>query len=456
MYFFRGVLRSFEPFLVASAFVAGVCLLSAPAFSEEQKENLESQSSQKTSQARGLSSEPKKETASYIKTCPEAGFGFFSLSNETCIRIGGFVRGEAGYEQPKLGPLGREDALATYARGRIEVDGRTATDYGPLRVFVRYELTGSTGFYRVDRTTSNTNLVSSLDKAFIQFLHFTVGRNQSFFDFYADALNFNTGVMYGLGSDYGTANLAAYSAKINKNLVATLSLEDRNQRNLPPVVPSIFSTAYYNPSGQRFPDVIGAVSWQDAWGTAQLSGALHYLEPMAGPGATQRPKSKPGFAAQLGTRLNMDKVSAGDVLWLQGAYVKGALSYLGIGGNISIGPSFVPMTDAIVEGQTMTLTTGYGGVAAYQHQWAPNIRQALFGNYTVVEYKGRFAPLYAVATTRIGTLGTNLTWSPIPDLDLGVEVLYSKFSRGKRVLPEVDGPGSAHRLWAALRVQKAF
>jgi hypothetical protein len=458
MFRFPSYKGSFVSLVWASAFVMSLSLPTSPAFSEEQNiKNSDSKPPSKTSAQEMIApTTPQGDPIQYVRLCPEAGFGFFSLGvNNTCIRVGGLVRGEAGYQQPKKNALGISDALGTYARGRIEIDGRTATDYGPFRAFVRYELTGQTGFYRSDVTASHTNLVTSLDKAFIQFLGFTVGRNQSFFDFYADALNFNTGIMYGLGSDYGTASLAAYSAKIGDKVLATLSLEDRQQRST--FASLLDPSAYYRSKGERIPDIIGAVSVQDSWGSGQLSGVLHYLEPITPSGSPRRVATKAGYAVQLGARLNMDIIAGGDVLWLQGAYSSGALNYLGIGGNLVIGSSIAPMTDAIIHNGKMTLTTGSGVVAAYQHQWAPNVRQSLFGNYTVVNYKPNFASLYGVGTTRVGTLGTNLLWSPIADFDVGVEVLYSKFKRGQAAVTSLqEGPSVADRIWGAFRVQKSF
>jgi Porin subfamily len=66
--------------------------------------------------------------------CPP---GFAALQNsDTCVRISGRVRADGVVGSP----LRRSsDSFATHASGRVQLDVRTRTEYGPLRAVLRVE-----------------------------------------------------------------------------------------------------------------------------------------------------------------------------------------------------------------------------------------------------------------------------------------------------------------------------
>src|SRR3954464_2320347 len=84
---------------------------------------------------------PAKKAAAveYVRVCSTYGAGFFYIpGSDTCLRVGGRVLSE--YQSPE--PQNREDdSIGFRARGRIQLDARTATAYGLLRTFVRFDIT---------------------------------------------------------------------------------------------------------------------------------------------------------------------------------------------------------------------------------------------------------------------------------------------------------------------------
>src|SRR5689334_24394518 len=87
----------------------------------------------------------KAKAVEYVRVCSAYGAGFFYIpGTDTCLRVGGRVRAEYTIGT-RYGDTG--DAYGTRSRGRLNVDARTATAYGTLRTFFRYELTVSSGFY---------------------------------------------------------------------------------------------------------------------------------------------------------------------------------------------------------------------------------------------------------------------------------------------------------------------
>src|SRR5918994_7527131 len=75
----------------------------------------------------------------YVRVCSTYGAGFFYIpgSSDTCLRIGGRVRADALYFEPFTRA---DNTIELFARGRIQLDARTATSYGLLRTFVRFEM----------------------------------------------------------------------------------------------------------------------------------------------------------------------------------------------------------------------------------------------------------------------------------------------------------------------------
>lgn len=77
------------------------------------------------------------------RPCPRHGPGFVEVpGTATCVRIGGRVRAEAGTGTRRIA---REDIAGLGASGRVSVDTRTDTAYGPVRTFVRLKAGPSTG-----------------------------------------------------------------------------------------------------------------------------------------------------------------------------------------------------------------------------------------------------------------------------------------------------------------------
>ena len=94
--------------------------------------------------------------ADAVRACPAYGSGFFTLpGSETCLKLGGYFRYIATYNDPD-----KSFTVARYAqsaRFRLEVDARSNTEFGVLR-----------GFSRMNDST--------LSRAFVQLGAFTAGR----------------------------------------------------------------------------------------------------------------------------------------------------------------------------------------------------------------------------------------------------------------------------------------
>ncbi|WP_406853705.1 porin [Alsobacter sp. KACC 23698] len=407
--------------------------------------------------AAGAADLPSRKAApvEYVRVCSTMGEGYFYIpGTDTCIKIGGRARYEYQYGQP----FARNDATTgSRSTGRIFIDARTATEYGTLRAYVRYDVSrrigqiysGSSARQGVAFTGTGVDYAGqaqtevALDRAYIQFGGLTAGRTESFFDFYAGDLEY-------VGTTAGSAlntNLLAYTASFGSGFSATLSMEEHVERRQ-----SIYdlvggANPFYAYTGDTMPDVVANLRVEQGWGTAQVSGAIHRVRVgQVGSLATNNglsPDSKYGFAFNAGVTFNLP-FAAGDQLTFQGTYTKGAASYIasnpfgiatsfgsGVGGlgNLAL-PDATFYATSPFNGK-LDLTTAWGLTAAGLHYWTPTIRQALFASYIKSDVPG--GAFLAAGGATFGnplrdfdywTVGTNVTWSPVKDFDIGAEVDY--------------------------------
>ncbi len=437
----------------------------------------------------------------YVRVCSAYGTGFFFIpGTETCLRISGRVRAE--YLVGETYDRNRESAFNWRARGQINLDARTQTAYGTLRTFIRAEANRNVGSYYGNLPGSNTlsfangsNDAFRLNKAFIQFAGITAGRSTSFFDFYAGAIIWGSSG----GSDtYGNDPIVlAYTANFGSGISATIALEDPSARRVGGATtttvlgnPNVFATFPLVYDQDQRPHLVGQLAINQAWGTAQLSAAAYQIRAanvfvpfnfaagVAGPASSaQYADTEYGFAIQGGLKINLPMIAAGDQLWLQAAYTNGNLSYINPSAT-GFGRFSVGSADAVFD-QTGELerTRGFSLTAAFLHYWTPQIRQGLYANWTSVDVSNSVAarPVAgvffgqnvfasgALVDFNLYELGTNLIWSPVSGLDIGVEGIYEKVDpRGRTFNAEniAGGPvrtiASDDRFQARLRIQRDF
>jgi hypothetical protein len=367
---------------------------------------------------------PVKKAAAveYVRVCSTYGAGFFYIpGTETCLRVGGRVRAEMLYAEPQSR---LDDSIGLRARGRIQLDARTATAYGLLRTFVRMELTRDTGAYGFSGTSSN------VDQAFVQFGGLTAGRSISTFD-NGDLPTEHFGTLR--FSDAPNVNLFAYTFSFGNGFSSTIAIEEGRYAGT--AIGTVFNPAtgefvpneVFSEAGQRMPDVVANVQYSGTWGSALLAGAVHQLRSSALPGVGGLgyiPDTDYGFALTAQGNVNLPMLAPGDALWIAATYADGALGYLGFDPTNTVGNSDTGYITDAYYGADGEIKTGRGWSVAggLRHYWSPDVRQSVFGSYARIEY-GSFVPNeFDFNEWRVGT---NVIWQPVSGLDLGVEVLYA-------------------------------
>jgi hypothetical protein len=423
----------------------------------------------------------KAKAVEYVKVCSLYGQGFFYIpGTDTCIKIGGFVRTEwnhnaGGSFNPHVNEFPAlynraTDTLVNRTRGLVSFDVRSQTEYGTLRSYLRAAW----------QWTSNTDSIGGsstavyLDRAFIQFAGFTFGKTQSFFDV-PDIADMTYQTEYTRNNTGGSGTpVFAYTAMLGNGVTATLSIEDYTERraNVVPIVgPAVignFSPVVDNASfnhGNEVPDIVGNIRVDQAWGSAQISGALHlnqatyYFNQPAGT-VTAHPDDRWGWAVAAGLLLKMPW-DPKDTFAVAGSYAEGASTYVAnVPGSFGARSSAASLfqdggiavgwwddayfaDNGVTRGQ-LELPKIWNVNAGFQHYWTNSLRSSIWGSYTSYEANSGAVDTIICAGRGFGPgcadwnawqIGSRTIWNPVTNLDIGLEVMYTKietaFSGGR-------------------------
>ncbi|MGJ3264355.1 MAG: porin [Salinarimonas sp.] len=390
----------------------------------------------------------------YVRTCPNApigGTGFFVVpGTETCLQISGYVRTEYRFNENLETASGRaQDDINFFARGSLAFDARTPTEYGTLRSFIR-----------VNANRTDGAGVAELDQGFIQFAGLTAGRITSFFSFFGG--NLMSGGAAGVTDP--SVELLAYTATFGSGFSATVSVENGRARRsgIGTLGPAV---AY---GGQELPDLVANLNVAQAWGSAQIMGALHQVRHNVNGAVAD---DEMGFAIGAGLNVRLPMIAAGDALWLQATYADGAISYVGAPGTVS--EFTVASNDAYLNaaGTSLTTTEAWSIMAAFRHYWAPTFWQDIQGSYGEVDVPTIANPVAGAVLTSGAVndytwwqLGTRLNWRPVSGLTFAADVVYTAIDPDNRFQVQLNGAnvvpvrtnGDGSRWEGRLRIQRDF
>jgi Porin subfamily len=318
-------------------------------------------------------------------------------------------------------------------------------------------------------------------RAFIQFAGFTAGRMRSFFDMYFQGTYAFAGQRFGNDTSPNGIIGIAYTWQFGGGLSASLSLEDNNQvagargrmvvnQGTDPI--AIAGNDTFDNKGVQFLDPVANLRLDQAWGFVGASVALHDasagyygspINPVTAPlEGNGHPGDKFGWAATAAFLVNNPLGLQGDAVAGQAVYSKGAAGYAVPGSPVAFFGSgmnlgFGMLADALftgtnaANGSAEELTTVWSLNAAYEHRWNPQWRTSLYGGLVGVQYDGAAANMICAAlgvpgstlapgATRSATqtiagtgcspnwsmseVGTRTLWNPVPDLDVGFDVVW--------------------------------
>ncbi|HTV35179.1 MAG TPA: porin [Xanthobacteraceae bacterium] len=420
----------------------------------------------------------------YVKVCSIYGAGFYYMpGTDMCIKIGGWTRlraviGDQG-GSTTWGPFNGNannrtvNSFGFNARGYITADAREQTAYGVARGYIAVGISADDYGTRVANTTFSSN------RAFVQWAGFTAGLAVSFYDFYSvPAAQYRGGYVPASDTGDGGWEVWGYTAQLGGGLSATIAAEARRDTQIVDASSSTLSVmpgAYGNNAygGQQAPDVVGNLRVDQAWGSAQVMGAWHNVNPTyysAAVGgnpsiAGGHPSDSSGFAVGAGLKVNFPTVAPGDYFQSQVNYTQGALRYLFAtpnsnwgkvdGANVAYGVLSDCVYGGTVAGGTTTscqLTSAWGFNASYEHYWAPQWHQSVYGEYYAVNYDSS-ANTMLCANEGAGAaacnndwstwgVGSRLQWDVTKSFYLGVEALYTRLNSATGATASVFPAGS--------------
>ncbi|MGU3494032.1 porin [Xanthobacteraceae bacterium A53D] len=368
----------------------------------------------------------KAKAVDYVRICSAEGKGFYYIpGTDTCLKVGGYAYAEGYYNTYTNYPR-QNDKTYSLATAGLILDARTSTDYGTLRSFIELR-----SRYRTSDPWSDgpTGVEVEVRNAFIQFAGFTFGYLPSFFDFYANA---NV-----LGTDPATIgddtrlNMIAYTAEFGRGISATLALEDAADRVSAPVSynPALPGTMDDYQAGLQWPEIVANLRAEGDWGSAQLSGALHNVRALTLDNMFAATDAW-GYALQAGVMINLPAIAEGDNLYLQAAYVRGAVSYLGLQNPSG---DFSP-PDAFVTPTGLSMVSGWNITAQFLHNWSETWNSAIFGGYARWDIDDAVSQVvYGASGGRNANVGANLVWTPVDNLIIGVQYDYTRYAAANYV-----------------------
>jgi hypothetical protein len=412
----------------------------------------------------------KAKPVQYVKICSLYGAGFYYIpGTDTCLKVGGWVRMQMGYGyngNMTNGPLvgNRNDRstndFMTRNRGYITADARSQTEYGTLRAYIAVGLSADNPLQGIAQPGQGFgvgpgNVGFNANRAFIQFAGFTAGRAQSFYDFANwAAISYNGGAVFAIaGADTGDPGwqVLAYTAQFGNGFSATLSLEDPRNAAVTQyavagtattaTITTVSGTTVSGRVGNKYPDLVGNLRVDQAWGSAQIMAAMHNASATYYDAAmAAHPSDAMGWAVGAGLRLNAPMIGAGDYFQAQINYGKGALRYqtgatpwgATEGNTVSSSLNFdgVYGTTGSVE-----LTTGFSVGASFEHNWNRQWKTSIYGDYVTIDYSDAANALICTAAalaagcnadTSTWQVGSRTAWAPVANLEVGVDVLYTK------------------------------
>jgi hypothetical protein len=379
-------------------------------------------------------------------------------------------------------------SLVQRSRFLWSFDARQQTEYGLLRSYARTGIQWSTGdnvnagsgaVAYIDRAFLQFGgLTAGRAVSFFDVYSFSL---HSFQTNIIGSDSGGTGVnLFAYTADLGNGLSATLSAEDHTsrskpvvNTVGTAGFFNLNN-NAGGAPGNLGTGTFSSQGGQTLPNLVADLRLDQPWGILQGSVALAKVSsayystgtsaaaggsPVAiggGAGGLEslgHPDDRLGYAATFGTVLNLP-TAQGDTFGTQFVYSKGASAYAGQGqgtfnvvrgNNIAMG--FV--TDAVYAGlgSQLELTEAWSITAGVEHRWNPKWRTSLYGGLENISYSpaatssictglapgragssasaGGFTPSNCKPDFSFWQVGSRTVWSPLPSLEMGLEVLYN-------------------------------
>lgn len=323
-----------------------------------------------------------------VSDSDSSGRRFFAFG--TCYNASASIQGtgqaaEAAFPRARLGPPALQHF---YVNPDVRLAAARNTAYGALTMAFEIDWT----YY----TDTGPDKLPNLDQASISYLGFTVGYDQSLMDFWQGDFQVNA---------FGPS-LSSYLFNKEFKLSDTVKLAFGIEAG-PPT--SRGAESWNFPSTPPF--YTTRLKYEkDDW-TFQASAAFQDTDTSTTPLRPGTATSQLAWATTLGADLPVRLLADDDTVSLQATYSVNAPIFLGTAANRSELASIVPRALQVA-------TTGWSGIASYQHNWNDKWTSNFFVSYLALEANTEFAHP-SVESSRVAA---NLIYSPNDNWKLGAEI----------------------------------
>lgn len=359
------------------------------------------------------SSIPTAEPINYVRICDSFGRGYHYIpGTETCLKFSGYVRAEIGLKDTSDDD---SEDLSFYDREiELVIDAASMTEIG--MVIGRFVL------------NNNKNDTVSVRDAWIKIGEsLLVGRERSQYDFSGG---------YGMYDGYyadEALNQFTFFAPLGDDIRFSLGVEDGRNReaNIAQTSAGTGFSKNVSYAGMKIPDVVASLRISQAWGSAQVSGAVHQIRANADAGVFE----DFGFAAQAGAEFRPNRRTRFKFV---AAYADGAMHYVG--------------GDDFYEAQLSDTST--------------EIDETLNGWYVLAGLNQRLTKTVSLETTasfhdfvdqaEVWQLGATLFYQPTRELRIRFGAMYEGFDYDDTILGNELNDGDDDNWEVKLRVQRNF
>jgi len=386
-----------------------------------------------------------------VYRCDTAGFIEYPGS-DVCFKVGGHAMAWMGVNSSNVaGPEGfdsmgittnatsNHDRFFMGAEGRLNVDIRSASEWGLIRAFIEG---------RMQDANVNTGGAFNLRHAFVQVGNVTFGKTWSTFFAGAGPEMFgpDAAIVPPPGEMPLRVTVLRYTHNVGNGVSVSIALED-------PARHDAFTNATFggqigmaaagNVAPSEAPDVVANISAKGAWGRFQISAAAHenvYRVTATGPSGQTW-----GWAGQLALVLNVPNMGK-DTVHLVAGYSSGATGYM----TTAYGTGGARPAVGLTATGAVNKVDGWFVAGGYRHFWSPTLRSTIGANYTKADWNGIVfvGGPFAGVEESLQVWG-NLIWSPVPQLDLGVEVMWAQMQAGVAGAGGLYTGGVTNDAWGA-------
>jgi hypothetical protein len=395
----------------------------------------------------------KARAVEYVRVCSLYGAGFWYVpGTDTCMKIDGYLRadvtfnGSSSHGAPAWnGDSGQRnryfDDYVARSRLRLQVDTRTATEYGVVRTYAQANIqfnnfgtaNPSAGTFGISLPGGLSGSVLNgvgggyvaLELIFLQFAGFTFGRSASAYatPWQGFPANISSFLMGGQNSDIGVNNIQ-YTAQFGNGVSGTIGVEDPSTQDRTSIYNlstglNATGTTGYAYGGAHSPDVNGNIRVDQAWGLFQISAAAHEVDasyniltastaaPTNLSEISGHPETKWGGSVMAALNIKNLPTGTGDDFKIDVSYAKGltknvvatsssspnlamfggsSRAYQSIGFSAATDAVFLPL----LNGGTgdLKLTEAWGTRGSYTHNWDAYWNSSLFWGLSWVHYNG--------------------------------------------------------------------